>query len=374
MRKLLVFAILTFILRAAVVAQTSAPAPPASGDTSRVPGDEWERAKPESMGYSTARFEALRAWLKTEQTAATMIVVHGKVIFEYGDLSHTSKVASVRKSVLSMLYGNYVMNGKIDLGTNVKDLGLEEKEPFLPIEEHATLEQLITARSGIYLPNGSFGHDAITPKRGSEYPGTHFFYNNWDFDSAFKAFEFLTGKNVYDAVQTDLAAPIGMQDYDPAAQKKITGADLEHLRYAMYLSARDMARLGQLMLRWGSWNGKQIVPGDWIRYTTSIITPFDEINPTSLRVRGRPDRWGYGVMWWVWDAPVFPGSIYIGQLQGAYSAMGSGGQYITVIPFEDMVIVHTVDIDKDYRAAVSPMGYDAMLAMVLDSKCSEKCP
>ena len=359
-----------FLLAAASFAQTPPP-----DDSDRVPGAEWERGKPESMGYSSARLEAVRAWLKTQQTAAMMVVVHGKVIFEYGDLALTSKVASVRKSVLGMLYGNYVFNGKIDLDKTVKELDLADpKQPFLPIEEQATIEQLITSRSGVYLHNNSAGQDAFMPKRGSEYPGTHFVYNNWDFDSAFAAFEKLTGKNVYDALETDLAKPVGMQDYDPALQKKITGADLEHFRFAMILSTRDMARLGQLMLRGGNWNGKQLIPGDWVRYMTTIVTPFDEINPTSLHIRGRPDRWGYGALWWVWDAPVFPGHIYDGQLQGAYSAMGTGGQYITVIPFEDMVIVHKVDIDKDYRAAVSPLGYDAILAMVLDSKCPGGCP
>jgi CubicO group peptidase (beta-lactamase class C family) len=358
------------------IAQMKAVQEPAAStdDSTRVPGVEWERAKPESVGYSAARLEALRGWLKTQQTAAMMIVVHGKVIFEYGDLSHKSKVASVRKSVLSMLYGNYIRDGKIDLDKTVKELGLDGTTPFLPIEEHATLEHLITARSGVYLPSGNEELDALTPKRGSEYPGKHFVYNNWDFDAAFKSFEKLTGRNVYDAVESDLARPIGMQDYNASQQKKITNADLAHLQYAMYLSTRDMARLGLLMLRWGDWSGKQVVPAEWIRYTTTLITPFDEINPTGLHIRGRPERWGYGVMWWVWDAPVFPGHIYDGPLQGAYSAMGTGGQYVTVLPFYDLVIAHKVDIDKDYRADVSPVGYDAILAMVIDSKCADTCP
>src|SRR5947209_11595028 len=81
-------------------------------DWTRVPGTEWSRIKPESAGYWSERLEALRGWLKTQQTSAMMIVVHGQVIFEYGDLKLVSKVASVRKSVLSMLYGNYVFNGK----------------------------------------------------------------------------------------------------------------------------------------------------------------------------------------------------------------------------------------------------------------------
>ena len=77
---------------------------------------------------------------------------------------------------------------------------------------------------------------------------------------------------------------------------------------------------------------------------------------------------------WVWDAPVFPGRIYDGPLQGAYTAMGTGGQYITVLPKEDIVIAHKVDIDKDARANISPEGYDAVLAMVIDSKCAGSCP
>jgi CubicO group peptidase (beta-lactamase class C family) len=346
---------------------------PAVTDFSRVPGAEWERARPESMGYSTARLEALRGWLKTQQTTAMMVVIHGKVIFEYGDLSLTSKVASVRKSVLSMLYGNYVVSGKIDTSKTVKELGLNDRQPFSPIEEHATLEQLMTARSGIYLASGNKQLDSQVPKRGSEYPGTHFAYNNWDFNATGTAFEKLTGKSIYEALQTDLAQPIGMQDYDIAKQKKIPTDDSVHPEFAMYLSTRDMARLGLLMERYGSWNGKQIIPSDWVRYTTTLITPFEEINPTGFRVRGRPDRWGYGVLWWVWDAPTFPGNVFMGPLQGAYSAMGSGGQFITVIPNGDMVIAHKVDIDKNPAASVNALDYDAILTMVIDSKCPESC-
>jgi CubicO group peptidase (beta-lactamase class C family) len=162
-----------------------------------------------------------------------------------------------------------------------------------------------------------------------------------------------------------------MPDYDRARQKKIPTNDSVHPEYAMDLSTRDMARLGLLMDRLGNWNGKQIIPGDWVRYTTTLVTPFNEISPTFLRIPGRPDRWGYGVLWWVWDSPVFPGNIYDGPLQGTYSAMGTGGQFITVLPETDMVIVHKVDIDKNSAASISPVGYDAILAMIIDSKCTD---
>ena len=83
-------------------------------DYSRVPGATWTTVKPETVGYSSARLESLRSWLKTLDTKAMLIAVHGQVIFEYGDVAHASKVASVRKSVLSMLYGPYLLSGRID--------------------------------------------------------------------------------------------------------------------------------------------------------------------------------------------------------------------------------------------------------------------
>ena len=134
-----------------------------------------------------------------------------------------------------------------------------------------------------------------------------------------------------------------------------------------------MARLGLLMLDLGVWNGKIIFPGDWARYMTAPITPFKDINPTGLRNGGEPERWGYGLLWWVWDEPAFPGYTYTGFMQGSYSAMGTGGQFITVLPAKDMVVVHQVDIDKNSRASVSPSSYMAMLSMIANAYCDKDC-
>jgi len=299
------------------------PAPRIVGDV--VPGADWVHTSPESVGYSSAKLEALRAWVKTQDTTSMMVVVQGRVIFSYGDVSHTSKVASVRKSVLGMLYGKYLADDTIGLDKTVKQLGLDDKDPFLPMEANATLVQLLASRSGIYLPAlkvapetlPSWDQGHYLPPRGSEYPGSHYVYNNWDFNAAGTAFEKLTHKDIYQALQTDLAAPLGLQDYLVSKQKKIDAPGSMHPEYAMYLSTRDMARLGLLMLDWGVWNGKIIFPGDWARYMTTLITPFKDINPTGLRNGGEPERWGYGLLWWVWDEPSYPGYTYIGFMQGA---------------------------------------------------------
>jgi CubicO group peptidase (beta-lactamase class C family) len=338
-----------------------------------VPGAEWQVAKPESVGFSSSRLEGLRGWVKTDDTSSMMVVVRGRAIFTYGDVSHSSRVFSVRKSVLGMLYGNYVASGKIDLAKTVKEIGITDKQPLLPIEETATLQQLLASRSGVYHPTGSTGQADYMPKRGTQDPGHYYVYNNWDFDAAGVAFEKLTGKGIYEALQTDLASPLEMQDYHANQQEKEYLPPSSLGAYSMRLSTRDMARLGLLMLDKGRWNGKQVIPSDWVRFLTTEVTPRIDIHPDYFPDDGIRERWGYGYLWWVWDSPAGPGEVYSLAFDGAYSAMGTGGNYITVIPAYNMVVVHQVDRDKNPNAQVFESSYMAMLSMLFNSYCGHDC-
>jgi CubicO group peptidase (beta-lactamase class C family) len=336
-----------------------------------VPGAEWARATPASEGFSAARLEALRLFLKTHQTDAMMVVSRGHVVFEYGDLALVSKVASVRKSVLDLLFAVEAHKGlNLDLGMNqtVVQLGLQDKVPFLEIEQHATLEQLMMSRSGIYIPSGNGDQEKILPKRGSAYPGTRFFYNNWDFDAAGIAFEKLTHKDIFDALRDDLAIPLRFQDFDRTRQKKNYGTTTNHFEYATYLSTRDMARLGLLALRNGAWGSTVWGDPGLIEFSTYPTTHFSEIGDWYWSP-GWTGRWGYGILWWAWEAPKYPGDIMTGPYQGAFSAMGANGQYITVFPLNDIVVAHKVNIDIDESRAVSGPTYMTILDMVLDAKC-----
>jgi len=336
-----------------------------------LPGIEWARATPASEGFSAARLEVLRAFLKTHQTDAMMIVSRGRVVFEYGDTSLVSKVASVRKSVLDLLFAVEAQKGlNLDSYTSqtVVQLGLEDKVPFLELETRATLLQLMMSRSGIYIPSGNTGQEKIEPPRGSAYPGTRFFYNNWDFDAAGIAFEKITHQDIFDAMRDDLAIPLRFQDFDRARQKKNYGTTTNHFEYATYLSARDMARLGLFALRSGAW-GKTLWgdPG-FIQFSTYPTTHFNEVGDWYWSP-GWTGRWGYGILWWAWDAPKYPGDIMTGPYQGAFSAMGAGGQYITVFPLNDIVVVHKVNIDQDETRNISGPTYMTILDLVLDAKC-----
>lgn len=226
------------------------------------PGAEWEC---ETNGLQKATAQELESYLHTLDTTALVVVQHGRVIYQYGDIARLSYLASARKSVLSMLYGPYVASGKINLDASLKDLGMSDVGGLLPNEEQARLVDLITARSGVYHPASNAGDLLfMAPRRGSKEPGTWWLYNNWDFNAAGAAFEQLTGTNIYDALRDNLALPLGMQDFNRLRQQKSgNSARSRYPAYHMWLSARDMARLGLLMLHDGKWGQQQLIPAEW---------------------------------------------------------------------------------------------------------------
>lgn len=293
----------------------------------------WQRYdKPGDAGYSESALRLLRNYLTTIDTTGMMVAVRGVILFEYGNITELSYLASCRKSVLSMLWGNHVANGEIDLDKTMSDLGITDIGGLLPIELTATVRQLITCRSGVYHEASNLGTSSGVPERGSKVPGTYFLYNNWDFNTAGFIFEQETGMNIYDALEQELAIPIGMEDFDRSMQQKSGDLTLSiYPAYHMWLSVRDMARLGHLMLKRGKWGDTRIIPTDWVSEMITVVTPPEEMNPESLR----NGDFGYGIMWWLWTGP---GTAE--EMIGAYSAMGAYGQYITVIPNLEMVIAH----------------------------------
>ena len=301
-------------------------------------GSIWDSTWPvwsvaEDAGFSTAGLAQVASYAESLNTTGLVVVAGGQVLHSQGNVTELTYVASVRKSILSILYGRYVADGTIDLDATLGELGLDDESGLLPLEKQATVRDLITARSGVYHPASNDGDDSgAAPARGSQQPGEYFLYNNWDFNAAGAVFELVTGRAIYDALRDDLSVPLGMEDFDRGAQKR--SGDLTISRYPayhMWLSTRDLARIGELMLRKGRWDGVQLVPADWIKSSTSAITPLAEMNPESRR----GGSVGFGMMWWVWDGPAA-----VGAFEGAFTGAGAYGQYITVLPALDMVVAH----------------------------------
>ncbi|HEX7090581.1 MAG TPA: serine hydrolase [Longimicrobiales bacterium] len=329
------------------------------------PAAEWQRIEsPESVGWSSEGLERVEARLSTLATTGFMAVVGGRVLMTYGDVEAISYLASVRKSILSMLYGIYIERGMIDLDRTLAELGIDDVGGLSAQEKQATVRNLITARSGIYHAASNGGDDlASAPPRGSKKPGEYFLYNNWDFNALGTIFEQETGRNIYDALETDLARPIGMQDFDRSIQRKSGDRERSiHLAYHIRLSTRDMARIGYLMLREGNWNGRQIVPRDWVHESTSVFTPRTEMNPPERR----SGPFGYGYLWWVFDNPAL-GDAY----DGAYTGLGAYGQHILVMPALDLVVAHKTRPGRNRR--VTHEQFLEVVQLLVDAHCGAAC-
>ncbi|MEL7285093.1 MAG: serine hydrolase [Pseudomonadota bacterium] len=254
--------------------------------------------------------------------ATAVEVLHlGEPIYSYGDVSRTEGlyVASVRKSLLALLYGPWVENGTIDLDATLDDLGFDDIEGLTSQEKRATIRDLITSRSGVFHPASNGGDDPNKPVRGSKEPGEYFLYNNWDFNAAGAVFEHLTERSIYTAFDEQIAKPIGLQDYDAEwneENRPKIGPDSasKYPAYHFSLSARDLARVGQLVAQKGTWQGETVISEAWIDEMLTAHTTMEEVE---ARRPGQP--FAYGYMWWLVEAPVpFPVARSSVWAQGAW--------------------------------------------------------
>jgi len=350
-------ALIATIGAAALATSVEAGAADGARAGAKVALDSW----PDPAAGGVGNSPALKEMVFPLPTTSMMILRGGKVAWHYGDVAEPSYLASARKSILSMLYGDAIARGQIDLDASLGKLGIDEDDGLLPIEKTATVRDLLTARSGVYHPAGSPGSLENGPARGSHRPGSFFFYNNWDFNVAGAVFEKLTGRTVFQAFAEELAAPLGMQDFDPARQHMLgyLPRRSRYLAYHFFLSCRDMAKLGQLMLNKGRWNGRQLVPAAWVAASTAPQVPGSQTNGSHM---------GYGYFWWVLSeqrsSPQFAGS---------YAALGNYGQYLVVMPALDLVMVHRRAVTDDFAIArnlgetkAEPAGGEAPLLPLLD--------
>lgn len=327
------------------------------------PGEDWEIMGPPELaghGWDGEALRDVRAFLRDSANSTGVVVAdRGRVAFTFGDIEELSYLASVRKSILAMLYGFWVENGTIDLEATMEELGIDDIGGLLPIERRARVRHLITARSGVYHPASNGGDNlADAPPRGSQEPGTYMLYSNWDFNAAGAVFEQRTGRDIYDEAQAQLAIPLEFEDWDRAMQRKSGNLSISrNPAYHFWISTRDMARIGHLMLNQGNWNGSQVISREWAREITRVVTPLEEMNP----VARRDDYFGYGYMWWIFDGP-----RAVGPFDGAYTARGAVGQWISVFPAIDLVIAHKTN--SIYERTTSRDSWTRMVELLFKAK------
>jgi CubicO group peptidase (beta-lactamase class C family) len=299
------------------------------------PGKSWEHVSAvEKSGWSKDKLAAAHAYADSIHSAAVMIAQSGEVVEQWGDVDKKITSYSVRKSLISALYGIYDAEGVVDINQSLEQLGIDDSpDPLTKEERQARVVDLLRARSGVYHPV-DFETSLMKknrPARGSHAPGTFWYYNNWDFNALGTILEKKTGLKIGEAFYRRIAKPIGMQDFQPDDVYYLGGPTSVHSAYMFEITARDLARFGLLYLRQGHWNKQQIVPEAWVEKSTHA----NEM----LQVNGQ-DVGGYEYLWWVEYGGVHFPEVSI---PGMFSARGVGGHYLLIIPSLDLVIVHRVD-------------------------------
>jgi CubicO group peptidase (beta-lactamase class C family) len=296
---------------------------------------------PEDVGWSSKKLEEAKAFAEKINSAAVMVLYDGKVFISWGNVATKYRIHSIRKPLLSALYGIYWGRGKINLDATLEELNIDDIPFSLTKEEQkATVSDLLKSRSGVYHEAAAETKDMAKarPERGSHPPGTFFYYNNWDFNALGTIFEKVTGAKIFEAFKKEIAEPIGMEDFSlDDCQYSYEENKSKHPAYNFRMTARDMARFGLLYLRKGNWKGRQIIPQDWIEKSTKAYSIVDE----KMGV-------GYGYMWNV----VMPGTAFSNILfdgKGGFYHTGVGIHTLSVLPELKLVYIYRYDTDGEYK-------------------------
>ena len=297
-------------------------------------GDLLTPASPEQLAqWSGTGLQAARSYWERMGSTAVVILHRGAVVAEWGAASRPVQSHSLRKSFLGALFGIAVEHGEIELDDTLEALAINDAVPpsLSHAEQQATVQHLLQSRSGVYHPAAweTPSMAADRPERGSHPPGTHWFYNNWDFNALGTVFNQETGGDLFRAFRDHIAQPIGMEHFDLGHTAYAYDDELsEHPAYSFELSTRDRARFGLLYLRNGDWDDAQLIPQWWIEQSRRAWSDAGA-------------GVGYGYLWWVAIDGWHLGSRFAG---APYSARGWGGQYIVVVPEYDLVVAHTADL------------------------------
>ena len=282
------------------------------------------RATPESQGISSDLFAALLRELdasKDTEMHHFMALRHGKVICECNFAPYPKGMwhitHSMCKSITGMAIGMLIEEEKLKLDENIYDIFPDHTNAFSKIFRPViTVENLLTMTSGVTFNEsgivsgndwlGSFLNASVNGK-----PGTEFQYNSLNTYVLSAIVMKRTGETLTEYLTPRLFGPLGITKYYwETCPKGITKGG-----WGLFLCAEDMAKLGQLYLQRGKWNGQQLVSEYWIEISTA------------RHLKTQNDTYGYGYQLWMEQRP------------GSFEYNGMLGQNVIIYPDMDMVLV-----------------------------------
>jgi CubicO group peptidase (beta-lactamase class C family) len=259
-----------------------------------------------------------------------LVIRHGYVVHEeyfggeYGR-NDPVKIRSITKSVVGTLIGIALAEKKLEsldqtIGELIPDRIPSTADSGTP---GITLGHLLTMTSGWEWDIGSDYQRLIASRNWAALtlslpiafePGTFYAYNTGGSHLLSVILAKATGQDTADYAQEKVFDPLGIArpTWQRSPQKETVGG------FGLELTPRDLAKLGHLYLNDGQWEGKQIVPADYVRAATSYQSAGDSTGGAS-----------YGYQWWVDQVGGLP--LFFG--------LGFGGQFLYVVPALDLIAV-----------------------------------
>jgi CubicO group peptidase (beta-lactamase class C family) len=332
------------------------------------PTQEWQISTPEELGMASAELLEMVEFYEEQHLKNEKILIDSITIVRNGyivadiyfnplfpkDTKHM--IHSCTKSIMSALIGiaieeGYIESVDVPVFDIFDDKNIENTDTRI---KTLTLKHLLAMQTGLhsqdsYLYQWKGLFKMQTTDDWTEYvlnlpleaePGARFDYSNMASFLLSAIIKKTTGIDTLSFAREHLFDPLEIKDIQ--WEKSPMGIDIGWAR--MWLKPHDMARIGLLYLQKGKWEGQQIIPDRWIeesltahsfpkkyRYVYNEKGKVDRMTSGGLWMftnLARPFADGYGYQWWL-------------DKSGMFSAIGGGGQFIIVVPKENLVVVFT---------------------------------
>jgi CubicO group peptidase (beta-lactamase class C family) len=291
------------------------------------------RSTPEAQGVPSSAILGFVAEAdKINTLHSFMVARHGHVIAEgwwkpeSADKPHI--LNSLSKSFNATAVGLAIHQGKLSLDDSVLSF-FPDDAPRDPSENLKAMKvrDLLTMTCGqeteVKVPAGKPTVKLFLAQPVVYKPGTHFLYNTVGSYVLSAIVTKVTGQTSLEYLKPRLFEPLGISNprWDASPEGNSLGG------YGMYLRTEDLAKFAQLYLQKGNWNGRQLVPVDWVEQATSRQVPNDHESHANIGIDWKQ---GYGFQFWHCT-------------HGAFRGDGAGGQFCVVMPKQDAVVVITAN-------------------------------
>lgn len=334
------------------------------------PPEAWESRRPSAVGMDDALVAAAVEWARARETdmprdfstqaetfgrpfgpvpadrAATngIILRRGYIVAEWGDTGAVDPSYSIAKSYLSMMLGITIDRGMIGTVSDpvamlIHDGGYDSAHNAKVTWEHHVMqtsewEGELFGKPHTFVGRVEFGRGERPPRELRE-PGTFYEYNDVRINRFALSMLRVWGRPLPEVLKTEIMDPIGASstwvyhgyDNSTVSVAPAPGADPVEMTSVgggtrwgggLWMSTRDHARFGLLMLNRGEWAGKRIVSPEWIAAATSE----------------RGVQKGYGYLWWLNTGGRWPGAP-----RASFAALGAGSNSIWIDPEHEIVVV-----------------------------------